>query len=406
MFASRLPGELTPNRVSRAVAAARQSGIALLDLTETNPTAVGLPYPPGLLTALSDPLGLRYTPEPRGLLRARQVVAREQSAGRVRPLDPDRLIFTASTSEAYSVLFKLLCNPGEHVLTPQPSYPLFDWLTRLDGVVSRPYRLEHHRQWSIDRQSVLDALTPQSRAVLIVSPNNPTGSLLRADDREWLLALAAERQLALVADEVFADYPLAPAADACLVGGPIGGPSTGTIGGPQPGPPYVLSFTLGGLSKSIGLPQAKLAWIGVDGPDALVASALERLDVICDTYLSVSTPVQIAVDRLIECGRSVRDAIRTRIRRNLDALTVAAGAHPSISVLPPEAGWSAVMRVPAIQPEETLVLRLIEQQHVLVHPGYFFDFAADAWLVVSLLPEPAIFDEAVARLLPVAAGAA
>jgi aspartate/methionine/tyrosine aminotransferase len=160
------------------------------------------------------------------------------------------------------------------------------------------------------------------------------------------------------------------------------------------------------LSKSIGLPQAKLAWIGVDGPDALVASALERLDVICDTYLSVSTPVQIAVDRLIECGRSVRDAIRTRIRRNLDALTVAAGAHPSISVLPPEAGWSAVMRVPAIQPEETLVLRLIEQQHVLVHPGYFFDFAADAWLVVSLLPEPAIFDEAVARLLPVAAGAA
>lgn len=398
MFSSRLPARLAPNRISRAAAAARQAGIRLLDLTETNPTAVGLPYPPGLLTALSDPLGLRYTPEPRGLLRARQVVAREQSSDRVRPLDPDRIVLTASTSEAYSVLFKLLCNPGEQVLTPQPSYPLFDLLTRLDGVVSRPYRIEHHGVWSIDRESVRDALTPLTRAILIVSPNNPTGSLLRARDRDWLRQLAADRGLAVIADEVFADYPLAPAEEASRSGGPVGGP--------HPGPPYVLSFTLGGLSKSIGLPQAKLAWIGVDGPDALVASALERLDVICDTYLSVSTPVQIAVDRLIECGRSVRDAIRTRIRRNLDALTGAAGAHPSISVLPPEAGWSAVMRVPAIQPEETLVLRLIEQQHVLVHPGYFFDFAAGAWLVVSLLPEPAIFDEAVARLLPVAAGAA
>jgi aspartate/methionine/tyrosine aminotransferase len=393
MFASRLPGELAPNRVSRAAAAARQSGIALLDLTETNPTAVGLPYPAGLLAPLGDPRGLRYEPDARGLRRAREVVASAQSSDRTRPLDPDRIVLTASTSEAYSVLFKLLCNPGDEVLTPQPSYPLFDLLTRLDGVVSRPYRIEHHGLWSIDRGSVRDALTPLTRAILIVSPNNPTGSLLREADRAWLLDLAAGRGLGLIADEVFADYPLAPEADAC------------TIGGPEPGPPDVLTFTLGGLSKSIGLPQAKLAWICVDGPDGLAADALERLDLIADTYLSVSTAVQVALDRLLECGRPVRDAIRTRIRRNLDALAHAVQAHPAVSLLTPEAGWSAVLRVPAIRPEETLVLRLIEEQHVLVHPGYFFDFAAEAYLVVSLLPEPEIFDEALARLLPVAAGA-
>jgi aspartate/methionine/tyrosine aminotransferase len=167
----------------------------------------------------------------------------------------------------------------------------------------------------------------------------------------------------------------------------------------------VLTFTLGGLSKSIGLPQAKLAWICVDGPGDLAANAIERLDLIADTYLSVSTAVQVALDRLLECGRPVRDAIRTRIRRNLDALAHAVQAHPAVSLLTPEAGWSAVLRVPAIRPEETLVLRLIEEQHVLVHPGYFFDFAAEAYLVVSLLPEPEIFDEALARLLPVATGA-
>jgi aspartate/methionine/tyrosine aminotransferase len=321
------------------------------------------------------------------------VVASAQSSDRTRPLDPDRIVLTASTSEAYSVLFKLLCNPGDEVLTPQPSYPLFDLLTRLDGVVSRPYRVEHHGVWSVERGSVRDALTPLTRAILIVSPNNPTGSLLRAGDRAWLLDLAAERGLPLIADEVFADYPLAPAPDASSIG--AGGPQTG----------HVLTFTLGGLSKSIGLPQAKLAWICVDGPGDLAANAIERLDVICDTYLSVSTAVQVAFDRLLECGQPVRDAIRTRIRRNLDALAQAVQAHPAVSLLTPEAGWSAVLRVPAIRPEETLVLRLIEEQHVLVHPGYFFDFAAEAYLVVSLLPEPEIFDEALARLLPVATGA-
>ena len=401
MFASRLPGELTPNRVSRAVEAARQSGIALLDLTETNPTVVRLPYPPGLLAPLGDPRGLQYEPDARGLRRAREVVAREQSHGRSQPLDPGHIVLTASTSEAYSVLFKLLCNPGDHLLTPHPSYPLFDLLTRLDGVVPRPYRLEHHGVWSIDRESVRDALTPLTRAILNVSPNNPTGSLLRAADRAWLLDLAAERGLALIADEVFADYPLAPALDGCS----MDGRQIGSIGGPKPGPPDVLTFTLGGLSKSIGLPQVKLAWVSVDGPGERVAHALERLDVMCDTYLSVSTPVQVAVDRLIECGRSVRDAIRTRIRRNLNALAQAVATHPSISLLAPEAGWSAVMRVPAIQSEESLVLGLIEEQRVLVHPGYFFDFPSGAYLVVSLLPEPATFDEALARLLPVAAGA-
>jgi aspartate/methionine/tyrosine aminotransferase len=387
VFSSRLPAALGPNALTRALARLRDSGESWLDLTETNPTAVGLPYPAGLLRPLADPAGMRYRPRPLGLDAARTAIATEY-AGLGTPVASDRIVLTASTSEAYAILFKLLCNPGDTVLVPQPSYPLFDLLTRLDGVAARPYRLEYHGAWSIDRASVDAAMSARTRAILLVSPNNPTGSLLRATDRAWLVELCAERELALIADEVFGDYLLSPRPDAvrAICGGPA------------------LTFALGGLSKSAGLPQVKIGWSAVDGPSRRVRDALQRLEIICDTYLSVSTPLQMAVPALIDAGRSIRASIAARLQRNLDYLRGAVGRQAAVSLLEPEGGWSAVVRVPATESEEALVLRLLDQARVLAHPGYFFDFATEAYLVLSLLPEVAIFSKAIDRLLPVVSG--
>lgn len=389
MFSSRLPASLAPNAISRAVDELRAAGVPLLDLTETNPTAVGVPYPASLLAPLADPRAARYQPDPRGLVGAREAVAAEYArAGLTVPAD--RVILTASTSEAYALLFKLLCNPGDDVLVPQPSYPLFDLLTRLEGVPSRPYRLEYHGVWSIDRASVEEALTASTRALLVVSPNNPTGSMLRAADRDWLVDLCGARGLALIADEVFADYPLARRPDACSV--------------VAAGDTRALSVSLGGLSKSAGLPQVKLGWMVVQGPAALVAESLDRLDVICDTYLSVSTPVQLAAPRLLESGRGIRAAIAGRLAENLETLRTRLADWPAVTLREPEGGWSVVIEVPSTASEETLVLRALRDARVMIHPGHFFDFAQEAFLVMSLLPEPAVFREAIGRLLSVVGG--
>lgn len=388
MFSSRLPDRLAPNSFTRTLAALRQSGATLLDLTETNPTVVGIAYPPDVLDALADARARRYEPHPLGLTEAREAVAADY-ARRGAPASADRVVLTSSTSEAYSLLFKLLANPGDEVLVPEPSYPLFDLLTRLDGVPARPYRLVYDGSWSIDRASFDEALTPRARAVLVVCPNNPTGSMMRRADREWLVGRAAERGLAIVADEVFADYPLAPKADACLMAGED----------------RVLTFSLGGLSKSAGLPQVKLGWMRVDGPRERVVEALQRLEVVCDSYLSVSTPVQVAAARLIEAGRSVRAGITARITVNLRCIQRGVAEHPAVTLLMPEGGWSAVLRVPAVEPEDALVTRLLEDAHVVAHPGYFFDFAHGAFVVVSLLPEPSVLSGALERMWPILAGA-
>ena len=381
MFSSRLPAELAPNALSRAVERARHSGNPILDLTETNPTTVGLPYPADLLDSLADRRSGIYRPDPLGMLDARRAIASDYAARSVA-VDATRVVLTASTSEAYAILFKLLTDPGDAVLVPQPSYPLFELLTRLDGVDAAAYRLQRADDWAIDRDSVVRAVTSRTRAILVVSPNNPTGSMLRADDRDWLVATARQHDLALVSDEVFADYPLSPRPEA-----------TSLLGEHR-----VLTFTLGGLSKSVGLPQVKLAWIVVSGPDALVAHAIDRLGLIADSYLSVSTPVQTAASRLLESGRAVRDAIAIRIHRNLDQLRSVARTQPLLTVLSPEGGWSVVVRVPATETEEALVLRLLDDAGVLVHPGYFFDFPEEAFLVLSLLPPPDVFDEATRRI--------
>jgi len=387
MFSARLPPGLTPNALTRAVAARRATGEPLLDLTCTNPTEVGLPYPADVLGPLSDPSGVRYRPDPRGSPEARAAIA--LAYGHLHPVNPDAVVLAASTSDAYGSLFKLLCDPGTGVLVPQPSYPLFEMLTRLDGVSAQPYLIEYHGRWTVDRTSVERATRASTRAILVVSPNNPTGSCLRADDREWLVGHAGRHGLAVISDEVFADYPLSPRPDA-----------SSFIGESR-----VLTFTLGGLSKSAGLPQVKLGWIVASGPDAELAEALTRLDLISDAYLSVSTPAQVAAARLIDRGREIRALIHERVRHNLGRLRDAAAGYPAVEVIEPEAGWSAVVRVPATAPEEAIVIGLLDRAQVLVHPGFFFDFPREAYLVMSLLPDPRTFDEAVGRLLPFVADA-
>ncbi len=382
MFSTRTPSDLAPNRLASAELAVRARGVRVIDLTETNPTRVGLTYPERMLAPLGAPEGLGYDPHPFGLPAARETIAAEIGASG-SPVDPSRVVLTASTSEAYAYLFKLLCNPGDEVLVPVPSYPLFEHLTRLELVAVRPYPLDFHGIWSIDSHAVESAVTPRTRAVLVVSPNNPTGSMITHRDLAALARLCASRELALIGDEVFCDYLIDPRPDRARV----------------LDQDDALTFSLGGLSKSAGLPQLKLGWMVAGGPSTLVEAALARLEIVCDTFLSVSTPVQRAVGPLLLAGREIRAQILDRVTENLRELQALAARHPACSVLRVEGGWSAVVRVPATRSEESLVLDLLERDHVLVHPGYFFDFPREAFVVVSLLPSPAEFGEGAARLL-------
>lgn len=382
MPSSRLPGDFTPNAATRALAELGHRGVAVADLTLANPTRAGLDYPPHLLSPLASPAGLAYAPEPLGLRSAREAVV-EDFSRRGLHVAADEVVLTASTSEAYAWLFKLLCDPGDVVLVPRPSYPLFDHLTALESVVARPYRLEWHGTWRMDIDQIARAIDDRTRAVLVVSPNNPTGSWLHRDDLAALETLCAARGVMIVGDEVFADYPLDPApwrADVITA-------------------PGAVTCSLGGLSKSVGLPQVKLGWIAFAGPPPSVRPLLQAMELIADTYLSVSTPTQLALPALLREGVAIREQIATRVARNLHALRAAARTSPEVSVLPVEGGWSAVIQVPSYRSEENLVVELLTRDHVLVHPGYFFDFEREAFLVLSLLPEPQVFEPAVRRVL-------
>ena len=383
MFSNRIPRDLAANRLSTMVEAARAEGRPLVDLTASNPTQAGFEYPTDLLAPLADARALRYDPQPLGHLEARRAVARDYERRGVH-VSADRIVLTASTSDAYSVLFKLLAEAGEEVLVPRPSYPLFDHLTRLDVVAAQPYDLEYHGVWSIDIASVERAISPRTRALLLVTPNNPTGSFVTPDELDRLAALCAPRDLAIIADEVFADYELEPGAAAAA--------------GRAAARRDVLTFSLGGLSKSAGLPQVKLGWIAVSGPDALVASAMERLELVCDTYLSVSTPVQMAAPALLVAGAGIRSQIATRTLANYRALQSSIAGVRSCRLLRSDGGWSAVLQVPSLEPEEDLVLRLLGGG-VLVQPGYFFDFSRESFLVVSLITPPAVLADGIARIL-------
>jgi aspartate/methionine/tyrosine aminotransferase len=382
-FSSRVPADLTANRLARAIARLRGEGAAFIDLTESNPTRAGFDYPADLLAPLARPAALAYRPHALGGAEARAAVS-DDFARRGHGVDPARVALTASTSEAYSLLFKVLCDPGDEVLVPRPSYPLFEHLTRLDAVHAVAYDLEYHGRWEIDMDRVERALSPRTRAVLLVNPNNPTGNYVTLGEIDRLALACRGRGVALISDEVFADYEL-NAADA----------QRGSLLGRDD----LLGFTLGGLSKTVGLPQVKLGWIAVSGSDTIVNAALQRLELVCDTYLSVSTPVQVAAPELLSHGAEVRRQIHQRVRRNHERCAALVESHPDCDLLRAEGGWYAVLRVPTLMSEEELVLALLERDHVLAHPGYFFDFPRESFLIVSLLAPEAAFDRGVARLL-------
>ncbi|HEY1954187.1 MAG TPA: pyridoxal phosphate-dependent aminotransferase [Polyangiaceae bacterium] len=374
-FSRRSAYDATPNELARALAERRARGERVIDLTESNPTRAGIPYETTILAALASEASMRYEPEPLGLASARAVVAREFD------VDAARVMLTASTSEAYSFLFALFCDPGDEVLAPAPSYPLFAELADLAGVKLVPYRLRYDGAWHVDLASLRAGKSERSRAVLVVSPNNPTGSrLARAE-----LAAMEELDLPVICDEVFASYTFREGRDS------VGCAAKEATRG--------LVFSLGGLSKEAALPQMKLAWTIVGGPAALALPAIERLAWIADAYLSLATPVQHALGALVACGRSSRRAIAARTRRNLDALDrlVAGTAATRLDL---EAGWYATLRVPRVRSEmETCLLAL--DRGVYVHPGSFFGFEDEAYLVVSLLAPEKDFEEGAALLVDV-----
>ena len=375
----RVPADLSLNRLAAARA---RIGAIPFDLTISNPTMCGISYPPDLLAGLADPRGLGYEPDPRGSMATRKAVAAEYERWGATP-DPRHIVLTASTSEAYGFLFRLFCDPGEAVLVPSPSYPLFEHLARLDGIEASTYTLDGDASWRIDFPT-LESCPELVRAVVVVHPNNPTGSFVHPDDRRRLIALCRERDWALIADEVFLPYPL------------DGGPGEGSTFAAEED---CLCCTLGGLSKSLGLPQLKLAWIVVTGPDELVERTLDGLDYVADAYLPVSTPVALAAPKLLADGAPIRKAIANRCRSNLATLHSLVSEHPAVSLVPAGGGWSSVLRVPSVLGEEELCLQLLENRGVAVHPGHFFGFSGKGWLVISLLPPADRFAEGVRHLL-------
>jgi alanine-synthesizing transaminase len=380
VFSSRLNWSLRPNRLSALLEEKRAAGADVLDLTESNPTRAGFAYPQAeILTALADTDALRYHPSPRGLDSAREAVA-GYYRDRGTKILVENILLTASTSEAYAYLFKLLANPGDEILAPRPSYPLFEFLADLESVHIRQYPLRYDGVWHVDFDALEQAITPRTRAIVVVNPNNPTGSFLKRAELDVLDSLAAERGLAILSDEVFRDYAFADEGD-----------RVSTLAGER----QALTFSMSGLSKIAGLPQMKLGWIVASGPRK--AEALEALELIADTYLSVSTPVQVALSRLLALSGGIMEQIRQRTASNLARLreTMLGSAA---TLLRTEGGWYAVLQVGRSRSEEEWTLKLLGESNVLVQPGFFFDFESEAFLVLSLLPEPANFAEGVSRL--------
>jgi len=382
MFSSRFHWDLRPNRIARLLEEKRRAGIPILDLTESNPTRAGLDYPPEILRAFEDERILRYDPQPAGAHEARLAVARYYERRGVN-VDPAQILLTASTSEAYAYLFKLLADPGDEVLIPRPSYPLFELLAAMESVTVRSYPLAYCGGWTIDWHALEAALTSRTRAIVLVSPNNPTGSYVKAGDLERLAALSSGRDIALICDEVFSDYAFVP--DPSRVT---------TLAALREG----LAFSMSGLSKIAGLPQMKLGWIVVAGSAESRPRAWERLEWIADTYLSVGTPVQCAAARLLGAGESVQEQIRRRTRHNLEFARHAVEGTGA-TALAVEGGWYLTLQVPHVHTEEEWIMELLDRWNLLAQPGFFFDFPSEAFLVVSLLTQSAIFQQGMGRLM-------
>jgi alanine-synthesizing transaminase len=383
MFSTRTNWHLAANALTRAIADVRASGQEILDLTISNPTEAGVrPDADAVLAALSQPDSMRYDPQPRGLLEARRAVCHYyRESHELFDLDPERLVLTTSTSEAYTYLFRLLCNAGDEILVPKPSYPLFEFLAGLADVKVVSYPLIYDHGWQIDFDSLYRAATAQSRAVIVVHPNNPTGSYASTLETEALNTFCRDYNLALMVDEVFLDYAHDGAAR----------PTFAANAG-------ALTFTMSGVSKISALPQMKLAWLVTSGPAALVQPAGARLEVIADTYLSLNTPLQLAAPVLLEQRKQVQPVLLDRLRVNLSELDRQIASHPACRRLATDGGWYAVLRVPAVQSDDDLAVDLVRKMGVIAHPGHFYDFAGDGYLVLSLITPPADFREGVARL--------
>jgi aspartate/methionine/tyrosine aminotransferase len=368
-FAQRTAWDLTASETARALEEARANGQAICNLTASNPTVAGFEYnEAAIIAALSVPAVFDYDPDPRGILQAREAVCAYYSDHSVS-LQPNQLILTTSTSEAYSYLFRLLCNPHDEVLIAQPGYPLFDFLAQICDVRLVPYPLFYDHGWHIDFAALRQRITPQTRAIAIVHPNNPTGHFTSRAERTQLEQLCAENGLALIVDEVFLDYPLSDEIPESFATGD------------HP----ALTFVLSGLSKICGLPQMKAAWIAAFGPEREVTTALDRLEVIADTYLSMNAPIQHAMGPWLAARGHIQNRIRTRCRANLEALDVLLSRQRLVTRLQADAGWYAILRVPALMDDEELAALLIREHEVAVHPGRFFAFPSSGWLVASLL---------------------
>jgi alanine-synthesizing transaminase len=384
MFSHRSNWPLAHNAFTRALNEARRSGQEIFDVTVSNPTEAGIrPDTQAVLTALANPEAMGYDPQPRGLLSARKAVCQyyRESHG-VEDLDPESIVLTTSTSEAYSYVFRLLCNPGDEVLVPKPSYPLFEFLADLSDVKLVPYPLIYDHGWQIDFDSLEKAATSRTRGVIVVHPNNPTGSYATGNETSALNDFCNNHAAALIVDEVFLDY----AHD--------GSRRTSFVSNDR-----ALSFSLSGLSKISALPQMKLSWVVTSGPEQLVAQAGARLEIIADTFLSMNAPVQLATPVLLEQRKLVQPILLDRLRENLADLDRQLTNAPACNRLDVEGGWYVVLRVPVTQSDEERAIRLLREKSVVVHPGHFFDFSNDGYLVLSLITEPAIFREGVSRAL-------
>jgi len=384
MFSNRTNWELAQNRFTQALDEVRLAGAKVLDLTVANPTRVGLRYDEAaILDALASPQSLDYDPQPKGLRHAREaVVGYYANAHRVGDLDPEQLVLTSSTSEGYSYVFRLLCNPGDELLVPQPSYPLFEFLADLQDVKLVPYPLIYDHGWQMDFPSMRKAISPGTRGVVVVHPNNPTGSYVQPHEAALLNSFCNEYGLGLIADEVFLDY----AHD---------GKSCESFAANRD----VLTFTLSGLSKISGLPQMKLAWVVTSGPAEQTTAAMACLEVIADTYLSISAPIQWAAPVLLDQRTSIQPQLMDRVLANLQELDAKLARQKPCQRLSVESGWYAILRVPVTKSDEELAIELLRERAVLVHPGLLFDFPNDGYLVLSLITPAEEFAEGARRLL-------
>jgi alanine-synthesizing transaminase len=383
MFSDRTCWKLGQNRLTATLEALRRNGAKILDLTISNPTRVGLEFDTrAILAALNSSQALDYDPQPKGLRVAREAVAEYYRSEHQCVLDPERIVLTTSTSEAYSFVFRLLCNPGDEVLVPKPSYPLFEFLADLQDVKLVPYPLIYDHGWQIDFHLLRKAVTSRTRAVVVVHPNNPTGSYIKPNELQELNRCCREHGLALIADEVFLDYELdiqerfsfAMNSD-------------------------VLTFTLSGLSKISALPQMKVAWLATRGPEVQVDGAMARLEIIADTYLSMNAPLQWATGSLLEQRRSIQRQLLARVTSNLEQLDRELANQKSCERLFVEGGWYAVLRVPVTKTDEDLCIELLQRESVLLHPGHFYDFPSDGYLVLSLIAVESEFKEGIVRML-------